>query len=421
VVVRIRPLNQAEIDADDGECLNVERKDEHDQITLVKPTLPRKISQPRMSDGDLPQDSLVEKTFGFDRVYNTESTQEEVFAGIGKAPTEALVEGFNGCIFAYGQTGSGKSHSILGGPSNARGVLPRVGEMIFEITEAQMKKDHCVEYRITASYLELYQERAKDLLVAGKATERQNLDVRTHPKFGVYVPGLTETAVTTSEKFMELVSFGNKIRVVGATNMNDVSSRSHAVFTFTVVCFIKTPEGKTSTIRRARLHSVDLAGSERLSKSVTHEVAKSYTRFKEGVQINRSLSALGNVIQALAHNVSVPQAQWEFVPFRNSKLTYLLSDSLQGNCRTVMLANVSAGMSQMSETQSTLQFASNVKRIRTSPSKNEEQSTSMVSSLQSEIATLKDALQAAQKGSEAQYLEKERLDFLAAEQDRFLS
>eukprot|EP00919_Chromeraceae_sp_WS-2016_P044133 GHVR01105178.1.p1 GENE.GHVR01105178.1~~GHVR01105178.1.p1 ORF type:complete len:1050 (+),score=298.05 GHVR01105178.1:81-3230(+) len=329
----------------------------------------------------------IERSFQFDYSYwshEEESshspyydTQESIFNDLGVGILENVFDGFNACLFAYGQTGSGKSHSVLGTSSDP-GLLPNICGRLFSMIRDRDALLEGAEFNVTVSFLEIYNERIKDLLMPpAKGGESKVLELRQHPDFGVYTPGLTESVATSYEDIQSLLDFGTKARTVGATNMNSVSSRSHAVFAIKISQ--KFIEGGAQKQRRAVVNLVDLAGSERQKKTGAEG-----DRLKEGAMINQSLSTLGVVISKLADGRGGGH-----VPFRNSKLTFLLSESLSGNSKTIMVAAISPAQSNIDETISTLRFAQTCKKVSTNAKCNEESDEKIVAALQSEIERLK--------------------------------
>ncbi|CAK0869460.1 unnamed protein product [Prorocentrum cordatum] len=303
------------------------------------------------------------------------------------------MDGYHGCVFAYGQTGSGKTHTIFGGPAEERGLVPRIAEDLFAGLEPGGG-----DSAVRLSYLELYNEKARDLLSPAAHGSPPSLEVREHPRVGVFVQGLTKNRVHSAGEVARLLDFGHRVRAVGRTNMNAVSSRSHAIVTFHVErAVLGSGSGGDpfcSRRRRAQLHAVDLAGSERLWQTGDSEV-----RQHESKQINKSLLALSTMISRLADREKGSKfggAAKSYVPYRDSKLTFLLSESLMGNCKTAMLACISPSAQCFSMTESTIRFAESVKRIRTRPVRNEEVEGDLLRALQAELGGLRQQLQAAE-------------------------
>ncbi|XP_072051741.1 kinesin-like protein KIF15 [Amphiura filiformis] len=335
----------------------------------------------------------TKKVYTFDHVADTQTTQEAVFAAVGKPTIESCVAGYNSTIFAYGQTGSGKTFTMLG-PSEEgnnfehelRGVIPRSFEYLFNLVnrEREMQGDR-FEFLCRVSFLEIYHEQVYDLLDQASTT---GLQLRENIKKGVFVDGLIETVVNNAVEAYEVLSAGWVNRRVAATSMNRESSRSHAVFTVSIES--KEKKAGVSNIRVSQLHLVDLAGSERQK-----DTKASGARLKEAGSINRSLSALGNVITAL---VDIEHGKSRYVPYRDSKLSFLLRDALGGNSKTFIIANVHPGSKCFGETLSTLNFARRAKMIKNKAVVNED-TQGNVAHLQAEIKRLKDQLVAYQSGS----------------------
>jgi len=309
------------------------------------------------------------------------ATQELLMEEQGRDIVENAKNGFNNCLLAYGQTGSGKTYSVLGNmETDDRGLLPRIVQELYqEIEESQR---HGVEYKCNVSYLEIYNERIHDLLVPVNQRADKKLEVRSHPKFGLFVPGLTENLVRRYHDVKALLDFGVKARSVASTNMNVGSSRSHCIFIFQMEKHSNI-NGRKSQLR-AKVNLVDLAGSERQGKAGT-----SGDRLKEGSMINKSLSSLAKVILELS-KPSKDKAQ-DHVNFRDSKLTHLLQESLSGNSKTVLVAALSPAMSNYDETLSTLRFASNCKKITLKAIKNEINNDAIMQQLKREINQMKEA------------------------------
>eukprot|EP01050_Picozoa_sp_SAG11_P001674 SAG11_NODE_75_length_18024_cov_5.885356_21_plen_351_part_00 len=287
--------------------------------------------------------NLPPKRFEFERVFKHESTQCEVFNEVSPMVTSVL-DGFNVCIFAYGQTGSGKTHTMEG-PDDDRGVYYRAVAELFRIVE---ERQEFQQAQISVSLLEIYNEQVLDLLCV-KANQ-ENLDIRRGPQ-GAFVPGLTSVPVTNVEEVMSVLAAGNENRSISATKMNAASSRSHSLLMIQAALQRRDPSTGELRATAAQLTLVDLAGSERLSKSG----AGGQTR-KEAQHINKSLSSLADVIAARANK----QAH---IPYRNSKLTSLLQDSLGGDSKTLMLVHCRPTAEDLSETICTLNFASRVRAV----------------------------------------------------------
>ena len=312
------------------------------------------------------------KTFTFDAVYDCNSKQLDLYAETFAPLVDSVLDGFNGTIFAYGQTGTGKTYTMEGirDDQNKRGVIPNSFEHIF----SHIAKSENQQYLVRASYLEIYMEDVRDLL---SKDQTKSLDLKERPDTGVYVKDLSSFVCKSISEIEHVMSVGNQNRSVGRTEMNEHSSRSHAIFIITVECSELDTEGQAH-IRVGKLNLVDLAGSERQAK--TGAVGE---RLKEATKINLSLSALGNVISSLVDGKSV------HVPYRDSKLTRLLQDSLGGNARTVMVANLGPANYNYDETITTLRYANRAKNIKNKPRINEDPKDALLREFQEEIARLK--------------------------------
>uniref|UniRef100_A0A452SQH0 Kinesin family member 13B n=1 Tax=Ursus americanus TaxID=9643 RepID=A0A452SQH0_URSAM len=256
--------------------------------------------------------------------------QDDVFKCLGENILQNAFDGYNACIFAYGQTGSGKSYTMMG-TADQPGLIPRLCSGLFERTQKEENEEQ--SFKVEVSYMEIYNEKVRDLL--DPKGSRQTLKVREHNVLGPYVDGLSKLAVTSYKDIESLMSEGNKSRTVAATNMNEESSRSHAVFKITLTHTLYDVKSGTSGEKVGKLSLVDLAGSERATKT-----GAAGDRLKEGSNINKSLTTLGLVISALADQ-SAGKNKNKFVPYRDSVLTWLLKDSLGGNSKTAMVATVS--------------------------------------------------------------------------------
>ncbi|KAI4189543.1 MAG: hypothetical protein L6R41_001397 [Letrouitia leprolyta] len=381
VVVRVRPFNGRELDRK-AKCV-VQMKDS--QTILTPP--PDAEERLRGSKGIRGADG--QKVFAFDRSYWSFNRKDPHFAGqdnlfndLGSPLLDNAFQGYNNCIFAYGQTGSGKSYSMMGYGKES-GVIPRICEDMFErITELQ--QDKSLSYTVEVSYLEIYNERVRDLL---NPSTKGNLKVREHPATGPYVEDLAKLVVRSFPEIQHLMDEGNKARTVAATSMNDTSSRSHAVFTLIVTQRRHDVETSMDTEKVAKISLVDLAGSERATST-----RATGARLKEGAEINRSLSTLGRVIAALADLSTGKKKNMSMVPYRDSVLTWLLKDSLGGNSMTAMIAAISPADINFEETLSTLRYADSAKRIKNHAVVNEDPNARMIRELKEELAQLRSKL-----------------------------
>eukprot|EP00079_Xenopus_tropicalis_P013786 XP_002942956.2 PREDICTED: kinesin-like protein KIF1C isoform X1 [Xenopus tropicalis] len=370
VAVRVRPFNSREI-AHDAKCV----------IQMQGNTTC--ISNPKQ-----PKDSA--KNFTFDYSYWSHTTAEDpnfasqcqVYKDIGEEMLLHAFEGYNVCIFAYGQTGSGKSYTMMGKPeSEQHGIIPQLCEDLFARVSANRSPD--LSCSVEVSYMEIYCERVRDLL---NPKSKGNLRVREHPIMGPYVEDLSKLAVTSYHDIADLMDCGNKARTVAATNMNETSSRSHAVFT--IVFTQKRHDEMTNldTEKVSKISLVDLAGSERADST-----GAKGTRLKEGANINKSLTTLGKVISALAE-MQNKKKKSDFIPYRDSALTWLLKENLGGNSRTAMIAALSPADINYEETLSTLRYADRAKQIKCNAVINEDPNARLIRELKEEVARLRQLL-----------------------------
>ncbi|TMS01070.1 Kinesin-like protein KIF1C [Larimichthys crocea] len=331
------------------------------------------------------------KNFTFDYSYWSHTTaddpsfacQRQVYKDIGEEMLLHAFEGYNVCIFAYGQTGAGKSYTMMGKQEPGQeGIIPQLCEDLFQRTGGNTDPD--LTYSVEVSYMEIYCERVRDLL---NPKSQGTLRVREHPILGPYVEDLSKLAVTGFTDIRDLMDAGNKARTVAATNMNETSSRSHAVFT--IVFTQKRRDQMTSldTEKVSKISLVDLAGSERADSS-----GAKGTRLKEGANINKSLTTLGKVISALAEMQSNKKRKSDFIPYRDSVLTWLLKENLGGNSRTAMIAALSPADINYEETLSTLRYADRAKQIRCNAVINEDPNARLIRELKAEVERLRNLL-----------------------------
>ena len=322
--------------------------------------------------------------FTFDQVFDLDSNQIDVYTLTAKPAVQSVLEGYNSTIFAYGQTGTGKTYTMEGFTFNQndpnRGIIQRTIEDIFNYIMTTSSEN--TKFIIRASYLQIYNEFISDLL----KPEKKNLQIREDKKKGIYVDLLSEWAVRNPVDLYALLKRGTSYRTTSATNMNDVSSRSHAVFVITVEQMTtETINGQTHTqIKVGKLNLVDLAGSERVR--VTGATGQ---QLEESKKINKSLSCLGNVINALTD-----QKNRIHIPYRDSKLTRLLEDSLGGNCKTTMIAMISPAHDAFNESLSTLYFAQRAKKIQNRPIVNEDlNNRALIRQYETELKNLRNELE----------------------------
>ncbi|RVE72537.1 hypothetical protein OJAV_G00039610 [Oryzias javanicus] len=357
VVVRARPLNDREKAVSSEVVLSMDPQ--HRQCFIRRPG----------AEDEPP------KQFTFDGTYSGEHSTEQLYNETVCPLVEGVTEGYNGTIFAYGQTGSGKSFTMQGvsEPDAQRGVIPRAFEHIFESIQCAEN----TKFLVRACYLEIYNEEIRDLL---GNNIKQRLELKEHPERGVHVRDLSMHSVHSVGECERIMERGCRNRAVGSTLMNKDSSRSHSIFTLHLeIC--RTDSSGRDHLRAGKLNLVDLAGSERQSKTgATGE------RLREATKINLSLSALGNVISALVDGRS------KFIPYRDSKLTRLLQDSLGGNTRTLMIACLSPAGSNYEESLSTLRYANRAKSIQNRPQINEDPKEALIRGYQEEIRKLRSLL-----------------------------
>nr|XP_016933239.1 kinesin-like protein KIF3A [Drosophila suzukii] len=360
VVVRTRPMDKNELSAGALSAISVDKINR--AITVMKPN----------ATANEPP-----KTYYFDNVFDGGSNQMDLYVDTARPIVDKVLEGYNGTILAYGQTGTGKTYTMSGNPDSpqTKGIIPNAFAHIFgHIAKAKENQ----KFLVRVSYMEIYNEEVRDLL--GKDVGK-SLEVKERPDIGVFVKDLSGYVVHNADDLENIMRLGNKNRAVGATKMNEESSRSHAIFSITVERS-ELGEGGVQHVRMGKLQLVDLAGSERQSKTQA-----SGQRLKEATKINLSLSVLGNVISALVDGKST------HIPYRNSKLTRLLQDSLGGNSKTVMCATISPADSNYMETISTLRYASRAKNIQNRMHINEEPKDALLRHFQEEIARLRKQLE----------------------------
>lgn len=311
--------------------------------------------------------------------------QDQVFQDLGTDVVDCAFQGYNFCVFAYGQTGSGKTFTMMGRPddSDLQGLVPRVCRALFTRMKSG-QEDGDVAYKTQVSYLEIYNERVRDLL--GPQNVGHALRVREHRLHGPYVENLSQHTVNNYDDIHDCMTRGNMERTTASTNMNDTSSRSHAIFTITFVQAGFCDGLPSETV--SKIHLVDLAGSERANAT-----GATGQRLKEGAHINKSLVTLGSVISSLAEMANPNGSKKFYIPYRDSTLTWLLKDSLGGNSKTIMLAAISPADCNYSETLSTLRYANRAKNIINKPTINEDANVKLIRELRDEISSLKAMLQ----------------------------
>lgn len=337
VVCRIRPFNNKEVSIGEESCINVDNK--------RNLTIKIKAESKNSKETNFP--------FAFDRIFDSNSTQREIFDEVGSSVIDSVMNGYNGTMMAYGQTSSGKSFTMSGvlEDNELKGIIPRIVEKIYLI----IASNDTVEYNIKVSLCEIYQEKLKDLL----DTSKTNLNIREEKSKGVYIENLTEEDAHSTESVMNIIKKGINNRIVSSTNMNETSSRSHLLVIFTVSQF----NSNDLTKKTGKLFLVDLAGSEKISK--TGAVGQT---LEEAKGINKSLTALGMVINALTEK----NKSNGHIPYRDSKLTRILSESLGGNSKTSLIITLSPSSFNDSESLSSLRFGMRAKKVKNNAKVNKD-------------------------------------------------
>lgn len=410
VAIRVRPLSARE--SADGGRLAVQVEDKYVKIRNVK--------LDGRTDGAVDsREKLLEFSFDYcfwsvDPAEPHYASQEEVFQDLGVSVLSAASEGYNVCLFAYGQTGSGKTYTMMGTPDSI-GLTPRICQGLFRAEEDTTFPDGQNSSRVEISFLEIYNERVRDLLPGGEQKKRASLRVREHPEKGPYVQDLSQHVVSNCKQAMDLLEEGIANRITAATHNHDASSRSHAIFTIQYTQAILENNLPSEIVSKINL--VDLAGSERADPNYCRD------RLTEGSNINKSLVTLGIVISALAQNSQMSSScqsinsvasegesstvgshssslferggggrRHYFIPYRDSVLTWLLKDSLGGNSKTIMVATVSPSITSYNETLSTLRYAAHARNIVNKPRVNEDANVRLIRELREEIDRLKSML-----------------------------
>uniref|UniRef100_A0A674IWE8 plus-end-directed kinesin ATPase n=1 Tax=Terrapene triunguis TaxID=2587831 RepID=A0A674IWE8_9SAUR len=376
VAVRVRPFNSREMGRDSKCIIQMTGN----TTTIVNPKQPKE----------------TPKSFSFDYSYWSHTTpedinyasQKQVYQDIGEEMLQHAFEGYNVCIFAYGQTGAGKSYTMMGRQEkDQQGIIPQLCEDLFSRINDTTNDN--MSYSVEVSYMEIYCERVRDLL---NPKNKGNLRVREHPLLGPYVEDLSKLAVTSYNDIQDLMDSGNKARTVAATNMNETSSRSHAVFN---IIFTQKRHDAETDVTTEKVSTKGGVSLVRLSSTFPVPVL-----WLEGANINKSLTTLGKVISALAEMVGRPRRsnkkkkKTDFIPYRDSVLTWLLRENLGGNSRTAMVAALSPADINYDETLSTLRYADRAKQIRCNAVINEDPNNKLIRELKDEVARLRDLLYA---------------------------
>jgi len=362
VVIRVRPLSQKETLNNVKNIITVDKN----KINLLNP------------------DDNIIKDFQYDHVYDRETTQQDIYDNVGKKIIDHAFNGYNCCIFAYGISGSGKTHTIMG-YNNEPGLIPKISQALFDQQMQKNTLNNNMQYKIDISYFEIYSEKIRDLLSNNKSDIKPQ--IREHPENGPYIEGLISINVSSFLVIKKLIEQGNKERTIASTLLNDRSSRSHAILTI-IFTQINTLDGTETT---SKINIVDLAGSEKISLSGVKGI-----NLKEAININASLSTLGLVISRLAENSNKGnqtdrkgKKHESHIPFRDSILTWVLKESLGGNSKTYMIANISPASIHYNENMNTLRYARNAKKIINSVHINQDTSERIINMLKEEIKNLK--------------------------------
>ncbi|PVF92902.1 kinesin-like protein [Serendipita vermifera] len=388
VVVRCRPLNSRELARGAKGLIKMVGNQ-----TILSPPSAEELNA---TGGGGKNARAIEKkpqNFTFDKSYWSAGdrndpdycSQQTLYEDLGSELLDHAFNGFNACIMAYGQTGSGKSYSMMGYGAD-KGIIPLTCEELFRRVDGKKRSDSNVDFRVEVSYIEIYNEKVRDLL---NPKNTGNLKVREHPSLGPYVEDLSKLVVSSFEEMNTLMDEGNKARTVAATNMNETSSRSHSVFTLLLTMKKHDEATNLDTEKVSRINLIDLAGSERANST-----GATGQRLKEGANINKSLTTLGKVISSLAAASQVADSKGkgkkkaeEFIPYRDSVLTWLLKDSLGGNSKTAMIAAISPA--DYEETLSTLRYADQAKKIKNKAVVNEDPNAKLVRELKEELEMLR--------------------------------
>ena len=398
VAVRARPVNKKE-------AKYAREKGLSDRCIKV---IDEKIVMIKDISGYKPEEAFrgyreKEKTYAFDHAFNQDVDQHYVFEKTTKSLIKDVLKGFNATVFAYGATGAGKTYTMMGEEGEDGVMLLSIQELFDQIEYISSERD----YQLKISYIEVYNENIRDLI----SPSDKYLDLREDPIKGMTVAGVTEIMTTNTEDIMYLLREGNEIRTKEATAANAVSSRSHAVLQI-IVENKDRAHGVDSDVNIGKLSMIDLAGSERASATLN-----TGKRLIEGANINRSLLALANCINALCSKTEKGGAP--HIPYRDSKLTRFLKDSLGGNCRTVMIANISPSFMTYEDTLNTLKYADRAKQIKTVVKRNVlnveyhiSNYKNIISNLRSEISTLRGQLKNSKTDGSTKLLNKSDTHFL---------
>jgi kinesin family protein 18/19 len=380
VAVRARPLSRKERETDPFEVLEIL---DGKVVILLDPS----------TDAPKPEEAFrinrtKEKQYAFDFAFAQDSTQQEVYQKTTRFLLDGVTSGFNATVFAYGSTGAGKTYTMLGDQESPGLMLMTIRDLYRSMNSSALERS----FKVKLSYLEIYNENIKDLI----SDSTEHLDIWEDPIKGITIAGLTEIQAASPQEVVDMVQMGNMRRTCEPTMANETSSRSHAVLQILIEHADRATGAKAEVVS-GKLSLIDLAGSERASNTQNRGM-----RLIEGANINRSLLALGNCINALFFaNAKGTKA---YIPYRDSKLTRILKDSLGGNCRTVMIACISPNVKTFEDTHNTLKYANRAKNIKTNVQRNVlnvayhvSQYTSIITSLKKEIGELRGQLAGRQR------------------------
>jgi kinesin family protein 18/19 len=375
VAVRARPLSRKERETDPFEVLEIL---DGKVVIMLDPS----------TDAPKPEEAFrinrtKEKQYAFDFAFAQDSTQQEVYHKTTGFLLDGVTSGFNATVFAYGATGAGKTYTMLGDRDSPGLMLMTINDLYRSMNSSALERS----FKVKLSYLEIYNENIKDLI----SDNTEHLKIWEDPLKGITIAGLTEVQATSPQEVVDMVQMGNMRRTCEPTMANETSSRSHAVLQI-LIEHADRAAGTEAQVVSGKLSLIDLAGSERASNTQNRGM-----RLIEGANINRSLLALGNCINALFFaNAKGTKA---YIPYRDSKLTRILKDSLGGNCRTVMIACISPNVKTFEDTHNTLKYANRAKNIKTNVQRNVlnvsyhvSQYTSIIASLKKEIVELRGQL-----------------------------
>eukprot|EP00929_Paragymnodinium_shiwhaense_P022477 TRINITY_DN14356_c0_g3_i1.p1 TRINITY_DN14356_c0_g3~~TRINITY_DN14356_c0_g3_i1.p1 ORF type:complete len:1531 (+),score=451.71 TRINITY_DN14356_c0_g3_i1:162-4754(+) len=402
VGVRVRPFNKREMDLNAVVCLRMQGPS-----TIIWDENQKELTY-SFDESLWSHDGFVEHETGYLHAApgSQYKDQRYVFEKFGQRVLNNAWDGYNSCCFAYGQTGAGKSYSMVGYGVN-KGIVPLACDEIFRRMNVTMNNPKIkVEFEVVVSMIEIYNETVQDLMLEDPSQRpKKGLDIRENKMLGIYIPGLIKKPVDSYEAIEREIDFATSNRTVGSTLMNATSSRAHTVLMIEFKQTI-TDQG-TTNVKQAMINLVDLAGSEKAGQT-----GASGDRLKEGCAINKSLSALGNVIEKLAVRSNLPPAKQKgvMIPYRDSKLTRLLQNALGGNSKTIMICALSPASSNYEETCSTLRYADRAKKIKNSVISNEDPQQRLIREMREENEQLREMLAQLQSASNEEEAQKQKME-----------